>query len=108
MFQSSVDNQEFVYGYAADGFRWPLWLLVSAESGVLPVHKRRGSKIFFSSLAGIHFFDSWRLHPQLGQPQDLEPLISRVSTATVAGDNEDAQSDDKADGISWYAFHCQW
>jgi hypothetical protein len=44
-FPCSIDR-EFLYGYAADGYR-SLWLCASYDGNPVLVHRQRGTKIFF-------------------------------------------------------------
>ena len=64
-FPCSIDR-EYLYGYAADGYRSPLWLCASHNGNPVLVHRQRGTKIFFHqalqdrklrALPGIHYFD---------------------------------------------------
>ena len=41
----SIDR-EYLYGYAADGYRSPLWLCASHNGNPVLVHRQRGTKIF--------------------------------------------------------------
>ena len=45
-FPCSIDR-EYLYGYAGDGYRSPLWLCVSYNGSPVLVHRLRGNKIIF-------------------------------------------------------------
>ena len=45
-FPCSIDR-EYLYGYAGDGYRSPLWLCVSHNGSPVLVHRLRGNKIHF-------------------------------------------------------------
>ena len=45
-FPCSIDR-EYLYGYAGDGYRSPLWLCVSHNGSPVLVHRLRGNKIYF-------------------------------------------------------------
>ena len=49
-FPCSIDR-EYLYGYAADGYRSPLWLCAAYNGSPALVHRHRGHKVFFH--AGI-------------------------------------------------------
>lgn len=62
-FPCSIDR-EFLYGYAADGYRSPLWLCASYDGDPLLVHRQRGTTVYFHqaihdqkiiAIPGIHF-----------------------------------------------------
>ena len=70
-FPCSIDR-EYLYGYAADGYRSPLWLCAAYNESL--VHRNRGHKVFFHvgiqdrqlvAIPGIHYFDAHRLQPEL-------------------------------------------
>ena len=72
-FPCSIDR-EYLFGYAADGYRSPLWLCVAYEGRPVLVHRQRATTVSFHRavqdrrvlvLPGIHFFDAHRLQPQL-------------------------------------------
>ena len=44
-FPCSIDR-EYLYGYAGDGYRSPLWLCASHNGSPVLVHRLRGSKIY--------------------------------------------------------------
>lgn len=72
-FPCSIDR-EYLYGYAADGYRSPLWLCAAYDGRPVLVHRQRASTLHFHQalrdrkiflIPGIHFFDAHRLQPQL-------------------------------------------
>ena len=92
--------REYLYGYATDGYRSPLWLslwLCAAFNGSPAlVHARSGHKIFFHSgiqdrqlvvLSGIHYFDARRLTPELANSVDL-PIDRRSKIVVTEGGND--------------------
>ena len=65
-FPCSIDR-EYLYGYAADGYRSPLWLCASHNGYPVLVHRQRGTKVFFHQalqdrklfvIPGIHYFNA--------------------------------------------------
>ena len=79
-FPCSIDP-EYLYGYAGDGYRSPLWLCASHNGSPVLVHRLRGSKIYFHQatkdrrillIPGIHYFDAHRLQPLLLQAPALQ------------------------------------
>ena len=46
-FPCSIDR-EYLYGYAADGYKSPLWLCAAYNGSPALVHRHRGHKVFFS------------------------------------------------------------
>jgi hypothetical protein len=98
-FHPSPDTLDFAYSYAADGFQTPLWLFATSENGAYLVHKVRGSRLPFGPanqrhritvLAGIHFFDAWRLRPHLAEMGELQAWLDRVDAPAVT----EARADD--------------
>ena len=74
-FPCSIDR-EYLYGYAGDGYRSPLWLCASHNGSPVLVHRLRGSKMYFHQatkdrrillIPGIHYFNAHRLQPLLLQ-----------------------------------------
>ena len=72
-FPCSIDR-EYLFGYAADGYRSPLWLCAAYEGSPVLVHRQRATKVTFHKavqerrllvLRGIHYFDAHRLQPEL-------------------------------------------
>ena len=72
-FPCSIDR-EYLYGYATDGHRSPLWLCAAYNGSPALVHARSGYKIFFHAgiqdrqlvvIPGIHYFDAHRLNSEL-------------------------------------------
>ena len=89
-FPCSIDR-EYLYGYAADGYRSPLWLCASHNGYPVLVHRQRGTKVFFHNalqdrklfvIPGIHYFDAHRLRAHLLQAQELQ-LHPRASIFSV-------------------------
>ena len=87
-FPCSIDR-EYLYGYAADGYRSPLWLCASHNG--YPVLVQRGTKVFFHQalqdrklfvIPGIHYFDAHRLTccKLRSSNYTLEQVISQVLT----------------------------
>ena len=79
-FPCSIDR-EYLYGYAGDGYRSPLWLCASHNGSPVLVHRLRGSKMYFHQatkdrrillIPGIHYFDAHRLQPLLLQAPALQ------------------------------------
>ena len=67
-FPCSIDR-EYLYRYATDGYRSPLWLCAAYNGSPALVHARSGYKIFFHAgiqdrqlvvIPGIHYFDAHR------------------------------------------------
>ena len=95
-FPCSIDR-EYLYGYAADGYRSPLWLCASHNGCPVLVHRQRGTKVFFHQalqdrklfvIPGIHYFDAHRLRAHLLQAQELQlhPRASNLAGPDGAGD----------------------
>ena len=59
-FPCSIDR-EYLYGYAADGYRSPLWLCAAYNGSPALVHRHRGHKVFF--------------HVVLGGPPFVSPVL---------------------------------
>ena len=107
-FPCSIDR-EYLYGYAADGYRSPLWLCASHNGHPVLVHRQRGAKVFFHQalldrklfvIPGIHYFDANRLRAHLLQAQELQlhPCASNLTGPEGAGDTvEDPSSDEERD-----------
>ena len=107
-FSCSIDI-EYLYGYAADGYRSPLWLCASYNGNPVLVHRQRGTKVFFHqaiqdrkllAIPGIHYFDAHRLRAHLLQAPELQlhPRTSNVTGPEGAGDAvEDPSSDEERD-----------
>ena len=101
-FPCSIDR-EYLYGYAGDGYRSPLWLCVSYNGSPVLVHRLRDNKIHFHQaikdrriliIPGIHYFDAHRLQPQLLQAPTLQ--ISHLGGLEGAGEAvEDPSSDEE-------------
>ena len=106
-FPCSIDR-EYLYGYAADGYRSPLWLYASHNGNPVLVH-RRGTKVFFHqalqdrkllAIPDIHYFDAHRLRAHLLQASELQlnPRTSNITGPEGAGDAmEDPSSDEERD-----------
>ena len=107
-FPCSIDR-EYLYGYAADGYRSPLWLCASHNGYPVLVHRQWGTKVFFHQalqdrklfvIPGIHYFDAHRLRAHLLQAQELQlhPRASNLAGPEGAGDTvEDPSSDEERD-----------
>ena len=107
-FPCSIDR-EYLYGYAADGYRSPLWLCASHNGYPVLVHRQRGTKVFFHQalrdrklfeIPGIHYFDAHRLRAHLLQVQELQlhPGVSNLAGPEGAGDTvEEPSSDEERD-----------
>ena len=105
-FPCSIDR-EYLYGYATDSYRSPLWLCASYNGSPVLVHRLRGNKLYFHqaikdrrivAIPGIHFFHAHRLQPQLLQAPALQlPLCtSNVAGPEGAGEAvEDPSSDEE-------------
>lgn len=72
---------EYVYGYAADEYRSPLWLCAAIDGRNFLIHGNRGSRIDLLRavsnnqiriLKGVHFFDAWRLSPSFTDVPELQ------------------------------------
>ena len=53
-FPCSIDR-EYLYGYAADGYKYPLWLCAAYNGSPALVHRHRGHKV---SLMLVYRIDS--------------------------------------------------
>ena len=114
-FPCSIDR-EYLYGYAADGYRSPLWLCAAYNGSPALVHRHRGHKVFFHVglqdrqlvvIPGIHYFDAHRLQPDLLATLDRQfgPGAMKLARPEGAGDTvndpssdeEAASTDDKSD-----------
>ena len=105
-FPCSID-WEYLYGYAGDGCRSPLWLCVSHNGSPVLVHRLRGNKIYFHQatkdrrillIPGIHYFDAHRLQPLLLQAPALQIhlRVSPLAGPDGAGETvEDPSSDEE-------------
>ena len=105
-FPCSIDR-EYLYGYAGDGYRSPLWLCVSHNGSPVLVHRLRGNKIYFHQatkdrrivlIPGIHYFDAHRLQPLLLQAPALQIHLraSPLAGPDGAGETvEDPSSDEE-------------
>ena len=106
LFPCSIDR-EYLYGYAGDGYRSPLWLCVSHNGSPVLVHRLRGNKIHFHQatkdrrillIPGIHYFDAHRLQPLLLQAPALQIHLraSPLAGPERAGETvEDPSSDEE-------------
>ena len=105
-FPCSIDR-EYLYGYAGDGYRSPLWLCVSHNGSPVLVHRLRGNKIHFHQtikdrrillIPDIHYFDAHRPQPQLLQAPALQIHLraSHLAGPEGAGETvEDPSSDEE-------------
>ena len=110
-FPCSVDR-EYLYGYAADGYRSPLWLCAAYDGWPVLVHRQRATALYFHkalqdhkifAIPGIHFFDAHRLHPQL--LPTLERHFGPRSTVQEAPEGaedtvQDPSSDEESTTVS--------
>ena len=92
-------SKEYLYGYATDGYRSPLWLCAAFEGSPTLVHARSGHRLSFHHgiqarqlvvLSGIHYFDAHRLHPSL--IANLNMPVERRAHAVPAEEGQDAAS----------------
>ena len=95
-FPCSIDR-EYLYGYAGDGYRSPLWLCASYNGYPVLVHRLRGSKMYFHQatkdrrillIPGIHYFDAHRLQPLLLQAPALQVHMRESSLVGPEGAGE--------------------
>ena len=105
-FPCSIDR-EYLYGYAGDGYRSPLWLCASYNGFPVLVHRLRGSKMYFHQatkdrrillIPGIHYFDAHRLQPLLLQAPALQVHMRESSLVGPEGAGEqvdDPSSDEE-------------
>ena len=105
-FPCSIDR-EYLYGYAGDGYRSPLWLCASHNGSPVLVHRLRGSKMYFHPatkdrrillIPGIHYFDAHRLQPLLLQAPALQVHMRESSLVGPEGAGEqvdDPSSDEE-------------
>ena len=79
-FPCSIDR-EFLYGYAADGYRSPLWICAAYDGVPVLVHRQRGTRLYFHqaihekkiiAIPGIHYFDAHRLEALLLNAPELQ------------------------------------
>ena len=96
-FPCSIDR-EFLYGYAADGYRSPLWICAAYDGEPVLVHRQRGTVLYFHqaisekkilAIPGIHYFDAHRLDALL---LDAPELQHTVPTAGPAGRHQPAMT----------------
>ena len=89
-------SREYLYGYATDGYRSPLWLCAAFNGSPTLVHARSGYKVSFHSgvharqlvvLSGIHYFDAHRLLPEMANRLDL-PMERRPQAVATEGGHE--------------------
>ena len=93
-FPCSIDR-EYLYGYAADGYRSPFWLCASRNGSHQALQDRK-----LLAIPGIHYFDAHRLRAHLLQASELQlhPRTSNVTGPEGAGDAvEDYSSDEERD-----------
>ena len=92
-------SKEYLYGYATDGYRSPLWLCAAFEGSPTLVHARSGYRLSFYYgiqarqlvvLSGIHYFDAHRLHPSLAAHLDMP--VERRAHAVTAEEGQEAAS----------------
>jgi hypothetical protein len=94
-FPCSIDR-EFLYGYAADGYRSPLWICAAYDGEPVLVHRQRGTVLYFHqaisekkilAIPGIHYFDAHRLDALLLDAPELQlhPRASNLPEPEGAG-----------------------
>ena len=111
-------SKEYLYGYATDGYRSPLWLCAAFEGSPTLVHARSGFRLSFHHgiqarqlvvLSGIHYFDAHRLYPSLAAHLNMPVERRSQAVATEEGheaasasatDIEDSSSDDASTAAS--------
>ena len=113
-FPCSIDR-EYLYGYAGDGYRSPLWLCASHDGFPVLVHRLRGNKMYFHQAAkdrrillipGIHYFDAHRLQPLLLQDPTLQvhmresPLIGPEGAGEAVDDPSSEEERSSTEGES--------
>ena len=112
-FPCSIDR-EYLYGYAGDGYRSPLWLCASHNGSPVLVHRLRGSKMYFHQatkdrrillIPGIHYFDAHRLQPLLLQAPALQVHMRESSLVGPEGAGE--QVDDPSSDEEQATTHCK-
>ena len=78
-------GREFLYGYAADGYRSPLWICAAHDGAPVLVHRQRGTRLYFHqaihekkiiAIPGIHYFDAHRLEALLLTASELQASAS--------------------------------
>ena len=106
-FPCSIDR-EYLYGYAADGYRSPLWLCAAYNGSPALVHRHQGHKVFFHAgiqdrqlvaIPGIHYFDAHRLQPELLDTlnRQFDPGSMKLASPEGAGDTvNDPSTDEEA------------
>ena len=89
-------SREYLYGYATDGYRSPLWLCAAFNGSPTLVHARSGYRVSFHPgvharqlvvLSGIHYFDAHRLLPEMATRLDL-PMERRPQAVATEGGHE--------------------
>ena len=104
-FPCSIDR-EFLYGYAADGYRSPLWICAAYDGDPVLVHRQRGTVLYFHqaisekkiiAIPGIHYFDAHRLDALLLTAPELQlyPRAGNLPEPEGAGDAVDDPSSDE-------------
>ena len=106
-----ASSKEYLYGYAADGYRSALWLCAAFEGSPTLVHARSGFRLSFHHgvqarqlvvLSGIHYYDAHRMHPSLAAQLDMPMERRSQAVATEEGhkaasasvtDTQDSTSD---------------
>ena len=98
--------REFLYGYAADGYRSPLWICAAYDGEPVLVHRQRGTVLYFHqatsekkiiAIPGIHYFDAHRLDALLLNAPELQlhPRAGNFPEPEGAGDAVDDPSSDE-------------
>ena len=104
-FPCSIDR-EYLYGYAADGYRSPLWLCAAYNGHPALVHRHSGNKVFFHSgiqdrqlvvIPGIHYFDAHRIQPLLWNSleRQIDPRSMKLAGPEGAGDTANDPTSDE-------------
>ena len=99
VFSHCAISKEYLYGYAADGYRSPLWLCAAFEGSPTLVYARSGFRLSFHYgvqarqlvvLSGIDYFDAHRMHPSLAAQLDMP--MERRSQAVATEERHEAAS----------------
>ena len=89
-----MDFSHYLYGYATDGYRSPLWLCAAYNGSPALVHARSGYKIFgiqdrqLVVIPGIHYFDVHRLNPELVSALERQIDPSSMKFVGTEGAND--------------------
>ena len=117
----------FLYGYAADGYRSPLWICAAYDGVPVLVHRQRGTRLYFHqaihekkiiAIPGIHYFDAHRLeallltapelqlYPRAGNPPEPEGAGDVVADPSsdeelTTSDEEDTSDEVASEDLKW-------